>query len=132
VDLAGVVSFSPDEEPYMVGAFQAFRNYDGQGAAFGNTSVAATSSNVHHGTIYASVDDADPSKMVLIAINRRAGDLTSTLTIDHDTQYTKLTPYKIHAGQPEPTIAAAITTDTPNSFAFTLPGYSVWVLVPGE
>jgi hypothetical protein len=132
VDLAGVVSFSPDQEPYMVGAFQAFRNYDGQGAAFGDTSVAATSSNAHHGTIYASVDSADPSKMVLVAINRRAGDLTTTLTIDHDTQYTKLTPYKIHDGQPEPTLGAVITTETANSFSFSLPGYSVWVLVPGE
>ena len=132
VDLAGVVSFSPDEEPYLVGAFQAYRNYDGQGAAFGDTSVAATTSNAHHGTIYASVDSADSSKMVLVAINRRAGDLTTTLTIEHDTQYTKLTPYKINDGQPEPTLGAEITTDTANSFSFSLPGYSVWVLVPGE
>ncbi len=132
VDLAGVVSFSPDEEPYMVGAFQAFRNYDGQGASFLDTSVAATSSNAHHGTIYASVDDADSSKMVLVVINRRAGDLTTTLSIDHDTQYTKLTPYKIHDGQPEPTLGAVITTQTANEFSFSLPGYSVWVLVPGE
>jgi hypothetical protein len=132
VDLAGVVSFSPDEEPYLIGAFQAFRNYDGEGAAFGDTSVSATSSNAHHGTIYASVDEADPSRMVLIAINRRAGELTTTLTIDHDMQYTKLSPYKIHDGQPEPKLGAELTTDTPNSFEFSLPGYSVWVLVPSE
>jgi hypothetical protein len=132
VDLAGVVSFSPDEEPYLIGAFQAFRNYDGEGAAFGDTSVSATTSNAHHGTIYASLDEADPSRMVLVAINRRAGELTTTLTIDHDTQYTKLVPYKIYDGQPEPELGDELTTSTPNHFEFSLPGYSVWVLVPDE
>lgn len=132
VDLAGVVSFSPDEEPYLIGAFQAFRNYDGEGAGFGDTSVSATTSNAHHGTIYASVDEADPSRMVLVAINRRAGELTTTLTIDHDMQYTKLAPYKIYDGQPEPELGEELTTDTPNRFEFSLPGYSVWVLVPSE
>lgn len=132
IDLAGVVSFSPADEPYLIGAFQAFRNYDGEGGQFGDTSVSATSTNPHHGTIYASIDEADPSRMVLVAINRRAGDLMTSLTIEHDQAYTKLTPYKISEGQPEPTLDDEIEATEPNSFELVIPGYSVWVLVPGE
>ncbi len=132
VGLAGVVSFSPDEEPYLVGAFQAFRNFDGKGATFGDTSVSATSSNPHHGTIYASIDAGDPSRLVMVAINRRAGDLITTLSIDHTSSYTKLTPYKISDGQPEPKLGSVIQTDEPNEFQLTIPGYSVWVLVAGD
>jgi hypothetical protein len=132
LDLAGVVSFSADQEPYLIGAFQAYRNYDGQGHAFGDTSVLASSSNVTLGTIYASVDAADPSRMVLVAINRYGYELDVTLNIAHSASYTSLTPYIISDGHPEPEPGPAITTDTANSFQVTLPPYTVWVLVPNE
>jgi hypothetical protein len=132
LDLAGVVSFSQDDEPYLIGAFQAYRNYDGQGHGFGDTSVFASSSNTSLGSIYASVDDADPSRMVLVAINRYDYELDATLNIAHTASYTSLTPYTISDGHPEPVAGDVITTDTPNSFQMTLPPYSVWVLVPSE
>jgi hypothetical protein len=132
LDLAGVVSSSPDQEPYLIGAFQAYRNYDGQGHGFGDTSVFASSSNVALGSIYASVDASDPSRMVLVAINRYDYELDATLNISHSASYTSLTPYTISDGHPEPDPGPAITTDTANRFQVTLPPYTVWVLVPNE
>jgi mannan endo-1,4-beta-mannosidase len=132
VDLAGAVSQSPDQEPYLIGAFQAYRNYDGQGHGFGDTSVFASSSDVALGTIYASVDASDPSRMVLVAINRHDYELDATLNIAHTASYTSLTPYTISDGHPEPVAGDMITTDTANSFQMTLAPYSVWVLVPNE
>ncbi len=131
-DLAGVVSFSPDDEPYLIGAFQAYRNYDGQGHAFGDTSVSATSSDVARASIYASIDANDPSRMVLIAINRSDKALTASLDITHDTKYASVTPYVVSQGHPEPVKADAISAIAPNSFELSLPAYSVSVLLPSE
>lgn len=132
VDLAGVVSFSPDTADYLVGAFEAYRNYDGQAHGFGDTSVAATSSNVAHGSIYASVDSSDSSRMVLVVINRYAYELDASLTIDHDVSYASLKPYVISDGHPDPVAGAVIDAVTPNHFDLTLPPYTVWVLVPAQ
>jgi hypothetical protein len=132
VDLAGVVSFSPDTEPYLIGAFEAFRNYDGQDHGFGDTSVSASSSDVPRGSIYASIDQADPSRMVLVAINRYGYELDATLSIEHDTSYASITPYLISDGHPDPVAGDPIDATEPNAFQMTLPPYSVTVLVPSE
>lgn len=132
VALAGAVSFSPQDEPYLLGAFQAYRNYDGNDGAFGDTSVLATSSDVELGSVYASVDQADPTRLVIVAINRYAGELVTTLSIDSDTAYTSVTPYRIFDGQPEPLVGAASAAVSANTFELTIPPYSIWVLVPSS
>jgi len=132
VGLAGVVSFSPDDEPYLIGAFEAYRNYDGNKHTFGDTSVAASSSNVQRGSIYASIDKADPSRMVLVAINRYAFELEASVSVTSGSSYTSVTPYSIVAGQPDPTPGNAVSASMPNEFELTLPAYSVTVLVPSE
>ena len=48
-----------DSETYPYAAFRAYRNYDGSGATFGDTSVQATSSDVPTATVYASIDAAN-------------------------------------------------------------------------
>ena len=44
------------DERFIYAAFQMFRNYDGAGGAFGDTSISATTSDVPRSSIYASVD----------------------------------------------------------------------------
>ena len=44
------------DESFTYAAFRAFRNYDGAGGAFGDTSIPATSSDVARATVYASLD----------------------------------------------------------------------------
>ncbi|MGH2390273.1 MAG: glycoside hydrolase family 44 protein, partial [Chloroflexota bacterium] len=50
-------------------AFQTFRNYDGQGAAFGETNVQASSSNRDRVAIYASLRRSD-GHLITILINK--------------------------------------------------------------
>ncbi len=50
-------------------AFQMYRNYDGHGAAFGETSVRATSSNRDRVSVYASLRRSD-GHLVIILINK--------------------------------------------------------------
>jgi hypothetical protein len=57
-------------EPYIVGGFRAFRDFDGAGANFGDTSTGAVSSDVAAVAVYASTDSARPGRAVFVAINR--------------------------------------------------------------
>ena len=61
-------------------AFRAYRNYDGAGAAFGDTSSPppATPHRYH----YASLDATNPGRVVIIAINRRTAAKTG-ITVAH-------------------------------------------------
>ena len=56
--------------PYILAGFRAFRDFDGQGSNFGDTSLQATSSNVANVVVYASTDSTTPGRVVLVAINR--------------------------------------------------------------
>ncbi|MFL5394968.1 MAG: glycoside hydrolase family 44 protein [Myxococcales bacterium] len=53
-------------------AWRAFRGYDGAGRNFGETSVAATSTDAVHVAAYASVDASAPGRVVLVLVHRPA------------------------------------------------------------
>jgi hypothetical protein len=58
------------KEPYSMGGFRAFRNFDGADHHFGNTSVQASSSDPARVMVYVSTDTARPGRVVMVAINR--------------------------------------------------------------
>jgi hypothetical protein len=55
---------------YALAGFRAFRDFNGAGANFGDTSLQSTSSNVQNVVVYASSDSATPGRIVFVAINR--------------------------------------------------------------
>jgi fibronectin type 3 domain-containing protein len=55
---------------YALAGFRAFRDFDGAGANFGDTSLQCTSSNVQNVVVYASSDSTIPDRYVFVAINR--------------------------------------------------------------
>jgi hypothetical protein len=55
---------------YALAGFRAFRDFDGAGANFGDTSLQSTSSNVQNVVVYASSDSTTPGRFVFVAINR--------------------------------------------------------------
>jgi hypothetical protein len=57
-------------ETYLLAGFRAYRNFDGANHNFGDTSVAATSSNVRNVVVYVSTDTSRPGRVVMVAINR--------------------------------------------------------------
>lgn len=61
-------------------AFRIYRNYDGQGATFGDVSVQAVSADQERLAIYAAQRSSD-SALTLMVINKTAEPLVSTLTI---------------------------------------------------
>ena len=55
---------------YALAGFRAFRDFDGAGANFGDTSLQSTSSNVQNVVVYASSDSTTSGRFVFVAINR--------------------------------------------------------------
>jgi len=68
-------------QPLMF-AFKIFRNYDDHGAAFGDSSLLATSADQGKLSIYAARRTADRT-VTLVVINKTFGDLRSDLELDH-------------------------------------------------
>lgn len=56
--------------PFVYGAFDMYRNFDGQRGSFGDISIAAISSDTAKVAAYASRDSTRPGRFVMVAINR--------------------------------------------------------------
>ncbi|MBS2024058.1 MAG: hypothetical protein JST92_16775 [Deltaproteobacteria bacterium] len=122
------------DNKFIHGAFRAFRDYDGAGGAFGDTSVRATSSDDSKASIYASVDAGHPERVVLVAINKTTSSLCTGVQVAHSQalhtahlhQVTAATPITNGAAVPQ---ALADLTVTSNAFDLTLPAWSVTTIV---
>jgi len=114
--------------PYILAGFRAYRGFDGANADFGDTSLAATSSNVQNVMLYASSDSTQPGRLVFVAINRSrssevtaiyGANLSGTATIYQMTAATAAGQNPIHPVQVQ-TLSVSGT-----SMAITLPALSV-------
>ncbi|MGA8408084.1 MAG: glycoside hydrolase family 44 protein [Candidatus Acidiferrales bacterium] len=65
---------------YALAGFRAFRDFDGAGAIFGDTSLQSTSSNVQNVVVYASSDSTTLGRYVFVAINRSATQQVTAIT----------------------------------------------------
>jgi hypothetical protein len=113
-------------------AIRAYRSYDGASGQFGDTSVQAASSDIAAATVYASIDEADPARMVIVAINKSTEPLDAAITMAAYADYASVEVWQVtDAG---PTIASsgpAALADT-NALVYTMPPLSISVLVPVE
>jgi len=128
VELAAAVARG--EAPFLLGAFQIFRNFDGANGAFGDTSVYASSSDLDVASVYASVDAADSSRVVIVAINRSTEAVSAAVELTHPNVFSSLKVYRIADGQPEPVAQGTVPAVSSNSFSYDMPGHSVSVLLP--
>jgi hypothetical protein len=115
---------------FLVGAFAAFRNYDGAGSAFGDTSVSATTSDISRVSVYASTDSTVANRVVLVVINRSGAVAPTTLNLQHANTYTSASVYQVTATSALPQAATALTPTDTNVFTFDAPAYSISVIVP--
>ncbi len=130
VDMASLFEVWHDES-FTYAAYDAYRNYDGKGAAFGDTSIPATTSDVPDSSVYASVTDADPSHLVIVAINKAQVAKTAGIVIHHSTVFTTAAVYTItQPGGAKVVAAPSITAVATNAFRYSMPAQSVSVLVP--
>jgi hypothetical protein len=114
-----------DSEPFVGGAFQMFRNFDGQNSAFGDTSVSATTSDVENSSVYASTDSANPNVLTLVAINKTGSALPANLHLNGVPAGALAKFYTLTSASSSPQAAGQATIADPAAFAYTMPAYSV-------
>jgi len=110
-------------------AFDMFRNYDGTGGTFGDLSAIATSDDDALAAVYASVDENDPTRTVLVAINRTDTPLDAGLAVTSDFLFDSAEVYQLTAASAEPVRDADIAITDMNAFHYTMPAFSVSTLV---
>ncbi len=83
------------KEPFILGAMAMYRNYDGHGSTFGDTSISATNTDIQDTSIYASKDSAT-GRMTLVAINKTGQPISTRFTLNNTSQtYTSFAVYQL-------------------------------------
>ena len=114
---------------FVNGAFKMFLNFDGAGGQFGDTSVGASTNNIANSAIYSSVDADDPSRMILVAINRTNQPLDAGLAVTSDFRFDRAEVFQLTSASANPIQAADVLINQVNAFHYTMPAYSVSTLV---
>lgn len=68
------------KEPYSLAGFRAYRDFDGSGHHFGDTSIEATSSEPGDVVVYVSTDSTRAGRVVMVAINRSNSEQVATVS----------------------------------------------------
>ena len=117
------------DESYTYAAFSAFRNYDGHGKAFADTSVSATTSDTSNSSVYGSTDSSNPARTVIVAINKAGSSKVAGLRVFHPTAYTTAHVYTVSAtGGATVVGGTALAASATNAFKYTMPAQSITVI----
>ena len=90
------------DESFIEAAFQMFLNFDGHNSKFGDVSVSAQTDDVADTSIYASVDSANPKRLVLVAINKTSAPIACVVEIKGFGQAADGTIYGLEGGKKGP------------------------------
>lgn len=105
-------------------AFRMYRNYDGAGAKFGDTSVSATSNIQDQLAVYAAEETATGA-LTLMVINKTASALSAPLALNHFAPTGVLQGWRYSATQLAKITHLADQTFTGAQFTASYPGNSI-------
>jgi len=108
-------------------AFRIYRNYDGHGAKFGDTSVKATSADQGKLAVYAAQRGSDAA-LTIVVINKTAGSLTSTLAIKNATT-SKASVYTYSGANLSHIVATPAVTIAGDAFSHAYAANSITLFV---
>jgi O-glycosyl hydrolase len=116
---------------FIFGGFEAFRSYDGANGSFGDTSIRVASSDAVTTSVYASVDAANPARLVIVAINKNAVAKSAGIAVTHTVQFHTAQVYVVSSASPQgaPVAGTPINITQTNAFQYTMPANSVTTLV---
>src|SRR5580698_564717 len=113
---------------YALAGFRAFRDFDGAGANFGDTSLLATSSNVQNVVVYASSDSSIAGRFVFVAINRSTTMQVTAIngqSLSGTANLYQMTAASAQGQNPVQPVSIGTTPVSGSSFTITLPALSV-------
>ncbi len=128
VDLATLWGPPESNQPGAF-AFRMYRNYDGNGGTFGETSVQAASADQGQLAIYAAQRSSD-NALTLIIINKTPGaDLTSTVSLAGFSPTVSAEVYRYSAADLSAIVAQPAQAVTASGFTATFPAHSITLVV---
>jgi hypothetical protein len=123
---------NPTDNTFVLGAFRNFRNFDGAGANFGDTSFSAVASDNSKASVYASYDAANTGRIIVVAINKTTAALPVSLTLADSHTFTKAHAWQLTSTSKLDAASSSIVPTaiadqavSGNAFQATLPAYSV-------
>ena len=125
LDLATLWGPPKSAEPGAM-AFRMYRNYDGQGGAFGDVSVGAASANQEQLAIYAAKQG---QTLTLMIINKTSGALISTVTLSGFTPAATASVYRYSAANLSAIVHEPNQTIGASGFTATFPASSITLVV---
>lgn len=116
-------------EPNQPGAFafRMYRNYDGQGGKFGETSVQASSADQGKLAVYAA--QRSDQAVTILVINKTGGGLTSTLNLSGFTPLKSAQVYRYSGDNLGAIVRAPGQAVTASGFSATYPANSITLFV---
>jgi Glycoside hydrolase family 44 len=112
-------------------AFRLYRNYDGAGGSFGDTSVSATSADQGQLSIYAAQRTAD-SALTIMVINKTPNDLSSPVSISNFMPKAMASVYSYSAANMTAVVPGQSQTINSGGFTATFPANSATLYVIDE
>jgi fibronectin type 3 domain-containing protein len=113
---------------YALAGFRAFRDFDGGGANFGDTSLQASSSNVQNVAFYASSDSSTAGRFVFVAINRSTSSQVTAINglgLSGTAKLYQITAASAQGQNPVRPVSIGTMPISGSSFEITLPALSV-------
>jgi hypothetical protein len=127
LDFANMWSAPGAQDPIAF-AFRMFRNYDGKGSQFGDTSISAASTNQGQLSIYAAQRSTDNAVTILV-INKTRGALSSPIALSN---LASPATAQVYSYSQASLISIAHPSDaaiSSGSLSYTFPGYSAVMFV---
>jgi Glycoside hydrolase family 44 len=127
VDFANMWNAPGPTDPIAY-SFRLYRNYDGQGGQFGNTSVLASSTNEAELSIYGALRSSDGA-LTLIVINKTTSAIQTSVSLAHFTPGPSAATYRYSESNLQQISALGNISITPAGFSYDFPAYSATVFV---
>jgi peptidoglycan hydrolase-like protein with peptidoglycan-binding domain len=116
----------------MAFAFRMYRNYNGIGGKFGDTTVKAVSNFQSKLSVYAA-EETDTGALTVMVINKTANNLTAPLTLSHFTPIGTVQRWQYSATQLGQIVHLLDQTLAGNKINSTFPANSITLYrIPGH
>ena len=127
IDFANMWSAPGPRDPIAY-AFRMFRNYDGSGSQFGDTSISAVSSDQGTLSIYAAQRSSDNAVTILV-INKTTGALSSSIALSNLNLPATAQVYTYTSTSLTSIAHPSDAAISGGSLSYTFPGYSAVMFV---
>jgi hypothetical protein len=116
---------------FTAGGFKMYLDYDGAAGdgKYGDLAIDAATDNISQSAVYASLDSDDPTRMVLVAINRTTAAKDVALQVTAERRFEVAEVYQLTSASANPVRKADLSIDLVNAFHYAMPAMSVTTLV---